>query len=394
MPVEGAMKDFEILFVDDDRTILSLVEEYLTAFDYRITVVDNGLKALNLIKEKDFDIVFTDFKMPDIDGLELLAVIKEYRPATEVIMVTGHGTMESAIQAMKFGSYDYIQKPFKLDILRILIDKISEAKKLKQENVVLKTRLQERHRFDQLVGISLRMREIYEQIDRMSSSSPNVLIQGESGTGKELIAHVIHRNSNRNNKPLMPVNCKRFGRGIAEDRLHKHSIDLFKSAAGGTVFFDEIAEMSAGVQAHLSRAFKAYSRNHAATGGNRGNGIRLLAATNRDLKEAVQREIFNQEFYNCVSDVTVRVPPLRDRKEDICLLINNFLHKFNLRSENKVLNIAPAALDVLLRYNWPGNVIQLENVIERAFALRVNLTVEVDDLPSEIKTFGEITKNS
>ena len=388
------MKDFEILFVDDDRTILSLVEEYLTAFDYRITVVDNGLKALELIKEKDFDIVFTDFKMPDIDGLELLAVIKEYRPATEVIMVTGHGTMESAIQAMKFGSYDYIQKPFKLDILRILIDKISEAKKLKQENIVLKTRLKERHKFDQLVGISLPMREIYEQIDRMSNSSPNVLIQGESGTGKELIAHVIHRNSNRNNKPFMPVNCKSFGKGIAEDRLNHHCLDLFKPAAGGTVFFDEIAEISAGIQAHISRAFKEYSRSHAATDGHRENGIRLLAATNRDLKEAVQREIFNQEFYNCISDVTIRVPSLRARKEDICLLVNNFLNKFNLKSENKVLNIAPDALDILLRYNWPGNVIQLENVIERAFALRVNLTIQVDDLPSEIKTFGEITKNS
>ena len=174
------MREFEILFVDDDRTILSLVEEYLTAFDYRINVVDNGLKALELIKEKEFDVVFTDFKMPDIDGLELLTVIKEYRPATEVIMVTGHGTMESAIQAMKFGSYDYIQKPFKLDVLRILIDKIIEAKKLKQENVVLKTRLKERHRYDKLVGISLKMREIYEKIDRMNQSSPNVLIQGES----------------------------------------------------------------------------------------------------------------------------------------------------------------------------------------------------------------------
>jgi DNA-binding NtrC family response regulator len=392
--VEGAMKNCEILFVDDDRTILSLVEEYLTAFDYRINVVDSGLKALDLIKERDFDIVFTDFKMPDIDGLELLAVIKEYRPNTEVIMVTGHGTMESAIQAMKFGSYDYIQKPFKLDILKILIDKISEAKKLKHENIVLKTRLKERHKFDQLVGISLRMREIYEQIDRMSNSCPNVLIQGESGTGKELIAHVIHRNSDRKNKPFMPVNCKSFAKGIAEDRLYEHTIELFKSAAGGTIFFDEIAEISANRQAHISRAFKAYSRDHAATDGGSAAGIRLLAATNRDLKEAVQREVFNQEFYNCISDVTIRVPPLRDRKEDICLLINNFLNKFNPKSENKVLNVSPDALDVLLQYNWPGNVIQLENVIERAFALRVNLTIDVDDLPSEIKTFGEISKIS
>jgi len=206
------MEDFEILFVDDDTTILSLVEEYLNAFNYRVSVVDNGLKAIELIEEKNFDVVFTDFKMPDINGLELLALIKEYRPLTEVIIVTGHGTMESAIQAMKYGSYDYIQKPFKLEVLKILIEKIYEEKKLKQGNIILKSRLKERHKYDQLIGISLKMQEIYEQIDRMSDNNPNVLIQGESGTGKELTAHVIYKNSDRKQKAFVPVNCKSFGK--------------------------------------------------------------------------------------------------------------------------------------------------------------------------------------
>jgi DNA-binding NtrC family response regulator len=388
------MQEFEILFVDDDRTILSLVEEYLTAFDYRISAVDSGLKALELIKKKDFDVVFTDFKMPDIDGLELLAVIKEYRPATEVIMVTGHGTMESAIQAMKFGGYDYIQKPFKLDVLKILIDKIIETKKLKRENISLKSRLKERHKYDELVGISLKMREIYEQIDRMSQSSPNVLIQGESGTGKALTAHVIHRNSDRNDKSLVAVNCKSFAKKIAEDQLHNHALKLFQTAAGGAVFLDEIAEIVPDAQAQISRAFKEYSLTQATADGKPGTGVRILAATNRNLKETGRKEIFSREFINCISDVTIEIPPLKDRKEDICLLINHFLSKFNLKNENKVLSVSPDALDVLLRYNWPGNVIQLENVIERAFALRVNLTIELDDLPSEIKTFGEISKIS
>ena len=187
------MDDFEILFVDDDTTILNMVEEYLVAFDYRVSIVDSGLKALELIKDKDFDLVFTDFKMPDIDGLELLAMIKEYRPATEVIIVTGHGTMESAIQAMKFGSYDYIQKPFKLDLLKVVINKLYEEKRLNRENIVLRTRVKERHKYDQLVGISLKMQAIYDQIDHMQNGSPNVLIQGESGTGKELAAHVIQK---------------------------------------------------------------------------------------------------------------------------------------------------------------------------------------------------------
>ena len=297
------MEDFEILFVDDDTTILSLVEEYLTAFDYRISIVDNGLKALELIKDKDFDVVFTDFKMPDINGLELLAVIKEYRPSTEVIIVTGHGTMESAIQAMKYGSYDYIQKPFKLDVLKILIEKIYEEKKLKQGNIILKTRLKERHRFDQLVGISLKMQEIYEQIDRMSCNSPNVLIQGESGTGKELTAHVVHKSSDRGQKAFMPVNCKSFGKGIAENQIYDHTLNLFKSMAGGTIFFDEIAEIAPDMQAEISQAYTENNLNLTAGDHKQGNSVRLLAATNRNLEEAVGRELVNQNFLKCINDV-------------------------------------------------------------------------------------------
>jgi len=386
------MEDFEILFVDDDTTILSLVEEYLTAFDYRISVVDNGLKALELIKDKDFDVVFTDFKMPDINGLELLAVIKEYRPLTEVIIVTGHGTMESAVQAMKYGSYDYIQKPFKLDVLKVLIEKLYEEKKLKQGNIILKTRLKKRHRFDQLVGISLKMQEIYEQIERMGHSSPNVLIQGESGTGKELTAHVIHKNSDRRQKAFVPVNCKSFGRGIGESQMYDHALNLFKASAGGTIFFDEITEIAPDMQAEMSRAYTENILSSAAGDNKPASSVRLLVATNRNLEEAAGREIVNQDFLNCINDVIIQMPPLRERKEDICLLINHFLDKFNMKRENTVMNVSTDTLDLLLRYNWPGNVIQLENVIERAFALKVDLTIEVDDLPSEIKTFGKISK--
>ena len=388
------MEDFEILFVDDDTTILSLVEEYLSAFNFRVSVVDNGLKALELIEEKNFDVVFTDFKMPDINGLELLALIKEYRPLTEVIIVTGHGTMESAIQAMKYGSYDYIQKPFKLEVLKILIEKIYEEKKFKQGNIILKSRLKERHKYDQLIGISLKMQEIYEQIDRMSDNSPNVLIQGESGTGKELTAHVIHKNSDRKQKAFVPVNCKSFGKGVTENQIYDHALNLFKSSAGGTIFFNEIAEIAPDMQAEISRAYTENILPSGAIDDKPETGVRLLAATNRNLEEAAGREIVNQDFLNCINDVNIQIPPLRERKADICLLINHFLEKFNTKRENTVMNVSPDTLDVLLRYNWPGNVIQLENVIERAFALKVDLTIEVDDLPSEIKTFGEISKIS
>ncbi len=386
------MDDFQILFVDDDQTILNMVEEYLSAFDYRVTIVDSGLKALELIKDKDFDVVFTDFKMPDIDGLELLAMIKEYRPATEVIIVTGHGTMESAIQAMKFGSYDYIQKPFKLDVLKIVINKLYEEKKLKRENIVLRTRVKQRHKYDQMVGISLRMQEIYEQIDHMQNASPNVLIQGESGTGKELAAHVIHRTSLRNHLPLTSVNCKSFGKGLVGDQLYAHALELFQAAANGTIFFNEITEIMPADQAEINRAYMENKFKPGSDNGNPQSGVRLLVATAENLDESTSRGSLNPDFLSAINEVKIQMPSLRERREDISLLINHFLNKFNAKNDNKVLNVSPEAMDVLLQYNWPGNVIQLENVIERAFALRVDLIIDVDDLPSEIKTFGEISK--
>lgn len=375
------MTEFNILFVDDDRAILELVQEYLAEVGYTVDVVDNGLKALELVKDKNFDIVFTDFKMPDIDGLELLAAIKEYRPQTEVIIVTGHGSMDSAITAMKSGSYDYLQKPFKLDLLKIIIDRIIEEKKLKQANVVLKTRVKERHRYDTLVGISLKMQEIYEQIDRMQGDSPNFLIQGESGTGKELTAHVVHRHSDRSGNSLVPVICKSFAKGVAEDKFAETVMDLFKSAENGTVFFDEIAELVPAVQKSIAEVVR-----------NRQPRVRVIAATNRIIKDELDHGRLSNEFVSCLNEIAIQMPPLKERKEDICLLINHFLDRFNAKSDRKVLNVSSEAMDYLLTYNWPGNVIQLENVIERAFALGVDLIINIDDLPAEIRTAGEIAK--
>lgn len=375
------MQDFDILFVDDDRAILELVNEYLNELGYRIQVTDNGVKALDLIKDQNFDIVFTDFKMPDIDGLELLAAIKEYRPQTEVIIVTGHGSMESAITAMKSGSYDYLQKPFKLDVLKIIIDRIVEEKQLKQANIVLRKRLKERHKYDLLVGISLKMQEIYEIIDRMGANRPNVIIQGESGTGKELTARVIHRISGRRGKPFVPLICKRIAKGLEASGYRTHLDGLIKSAAGGTVYLDELADIVPGMQPLLTELI---------TGG--GHDVRIIAASNHDIETAVERGALQSDLVQRLKDVFIQIPRLRDRKEDLCLLINHFLDKFNASREKRIYNVTPTALDYLLTYNWPGNLIQLENVIERAFALGVELVIDVDHLPEEIKAAGEISK--
>jgi DNA-binding NtrC family response regulator len=385
MPTSAA----EILFVDDDRAILELVREYLSEVGYRVEVVDNGMEALERIKAQAYAIVFTDIKMPDIDGLELLSAIKEYRPETEVIIVTGHGSMESAIKAMKYGSYDYLQKPFKLNVLKIIIDRILDAKKLKQEKVVLKTQVKERHRYEGLVGISLRMQEIYDTIDRIRLSGANVLLEGESGTGKDLTAHLIHRLGERSSKPFVSVACQSLFKGVAAEGQAERLREVLHSAEEGTLFLDDICELPGHAQAAFAEALREGRAD--APPGTRPCA-RVIAATNRVVKEALAKGALDKGLHAALAEVFIQMPPLKDRKEDICLLINHFLEQFNAKSGKKVLAVAPDAMDYLLSYHWPGNVIQLENVIERAFALGVELVIQIDDLPAEIKTAGEIAR--
>jgi DNA-binding NtrC family response regulator len=385
MPISPA----DILFVDDDRAILELVREYLAEVGYRVDVVDNGLEALERVKTHFYSIVFTDIKMPDIDGLELLSAIKQHRPETEVIIVTGHGSMESAIKAMKYGSYDYLQKPFKLHVLKILIDRILEAKKLKQEKIVLRTRVRDRHRYEGLVGISLRMQEIYDTIDRLRGSGSNVLIEGESGTGKELTAHVIHDTSDRREEPFVAAAGKGLFKGVAADGVAGRLRAMLHGAGAGTLFLDDICDLPGSVQSALA-ALCRETRTAAEHGGH--SMPRIIAVTNRGVQEALAKGALDKDLHACLAEVFIQMPPLKDRKEDICLLINHFLAQFNTKSAKKVLAVAPDAMDYLLSYHWPGNVIQLENVIERAFALGVELVIHINDLPVEIKTAGEISR--
>lgn len=383
------MSEAGILFVDDDRAILGLVREYLAEVGYRVEVVDNGVKALEMIKDTAFEIVFTDIKMPDIDGLELLSAIKEYRPETEVIIVTGHGSMESAIKAMKYGSYDYLQKPFKLNVLKIIIDRIVEEKKLKREKIVLKSRVKDRHRYEGLVGISIKMQEIYETIDRIKAGSPNVLIEGESGTGKELAAHVIHQTSGRGQRPFMPVTCKSLFKGVSAEGYAERLREVLKAAEDSTLFLDDVCDLPADAQTRLADILQEH--RPAGESGLR-RPARVIAATSRIVQDALAKGSLDRHLHALLGDVFIQMPPLRDRKEDICLLINHFLQQFNAKSEKKVLSVAPEAMDYLFGYGWPGNVIQLENVIERAFALGVELVIQIEDLPAEIKTAGEISR--
>ncbi len=388
------MKDFEILFVDDDRDILFIVEKYLSRQGYQVSVIDNGIDALGLVKQRDFDLVFTDFKMPEFDGLELLAAIKEYRPETEVVIVTGYGTMESAVKAMKFGSYDYIQKPFKLDVLKALIERVREEKNLRDENVVLKRRIKDgqRHRYDGIIGISLKMQGVYEIIDRISSSNVFLIIQGESGTGKELVARMIHKKSGRRDRPFIPVNCGSFDASIPESQLFNHIVGLFEAAKGGTIYLDEITEITPAFQSRLQDVLME-NKLTAKDGTQKAEfDVRVIAASKMDLEEALENGTLKRALFDFLNDVPIKMPPLRERKEDICLLLNHFMYKHNAENPKRIACLSPEAMDILLDYHWPGNVIQLGNVIERAFAMGVDGIITPVDLPPEIKTFGSTAR--
>ncbi len=387
----------EILFVDDESEIRFTVEEYLSRKGYDITVVDSGLKALELVKTRDFDIVFTDLKMPKFSGLELLKAIKEYRPEIEVIILTGYGTVTSAVEALKLGGYDYLQKPIKLDRVKHLIDRICEKRNLQKENILLKGRLQERYRYDELIGASPKMQQIYEIIARISQKGPTVLIQGESGTGKEVVAKVIQKSSDRRDKPFVSLNCSAIVEGILESELFGHvkgaftgairdRVGLFEAAEGGTIFLDEISEMPQQLQVKLLRAIQEKKIRPVGASSELKVDVRIIAATNRHARELLTAGRLRKDLFYRLNVISIKMPPLRERNEDIPLLTNYFINKFG-RTGNKrdVKRISPEAMYTLLDYDWPGNVRELENVVERAFALGQGESIELIDLPAEIR---------
>jgi DNA-binding NtrC family response regulator len=390
------MEDFPILFVDDDQQLLDVVSAYLSRYGFVVETESNGIAALEKIDEKDYTIVFTDLIMPEISGLDLLKTVKKAGSPTEVIIVTGYGTIESAIESLKLGGYDYIQKPINFERLKLLIERIIEKRQLELENVLIKRRLKDRFSFDQLIGKSPKMQQIYEIIDRISTSSPTVLIQGESGTGKELVANVIHQNSIRRDRPFIPVNCGAIAEGLLESELFGHikgaftgavkdNIGLFKAAHGGTIFLDEIAEVQPTLQVKLLRALQ--ERKIRPVGGTHESDIdvRIIAATNKDLEEAIRNKSFRKDLYYRLDVISINMPPLREIKEDIPNLVAHFIKKFSKDSHRDVTNVASDVMDLLIGYEWPGNVRQLENIIERAFALGQGDTIFASDLPADIR---------
>jgi DNA-binding NtrC family response regulator len=392
----SAGTDHGVLFVDDEPDLRAMVETFLTRHGYRVWVAADGRDALKLLTEHPIGILLTDLNMPGMDGLALLRSAKSARPDCEVIIVTGFATVDTAIEALKLGGYDYLQKPIEFERLRVLIDRIIEKKDLEAENRRIRRRLKERFRLDQLVGHGHRMQAIFDIIDRIRLTDPTVLIQGESGTGKEMAARVIHGSSRRNGRPFVAVNCGAFVGGLLESELFGHvrgaftgatrdNVGLFKAADGGTLFLDEVGDIEPSLQVKLLRVLQ--ERRIRAVGATREVpvDVRIIAATNRETDELIQNGLMRKDLFYRLNVVNIRMPALREMTEDIPLLTDHFLKKFNSRGQRRVRAVAPAALERLMRCRWPGNVRQLENVIERAFAIGTSDTIRSIDLPDELR---------
>ena len=389
------MKNFKILFVDDDHQILSIVEQFISRWGYDVSTVSDGREAIEAVRKEAYNIVFTDLIMPEMGGMEILKEVKQLSPDTEVVIVSGYGTIESAIEAMKLGGYDFLQKPINFDRFKILIDRIIEKQALKEENQRIRSRLKERYKYDELVGMSPKMQEIYSVIDKISFGSPTVLIEGESGTGKGLTASVIHKNSDRREGPFIPVNCGAIAESLLERELFGHvkgaftgaskdSVGLFKAADGGTIFLDEIAEISPAVQVSLLRVLQEKKVRPVGDTRETEVNVRIIAATNKKLDEAIKNKTFREDLFYRLNVISITMPPLREIREDVPLLIKHFIAKHNPNETGTIPDVTPDAMGKLMGYHWPGNVRQLENTIQRAFALGVSDVIRVSDLPSEI----------
>src|SRR6266850_2196168 len=391
------MESAKILVVDDEPSILKLLKEALTQWGYHVSCVGTGTEALEAIRTELYDAAITDIRMPEMSGLDLLREIKRHDESIEVIVMTGYPTISSAVEALKEGAYDYLSKPLILDELRHLMARVTERRFLKGEVQSLRTRLGEELTVNELVGNAMPMQRVKEIISKVATTDSPVLIEGESGTGKELVAAAIHRLSGRAKGPFIPVNCSAIPEDLLESEFFGHvrgafsgavsdALGLFRGANEGTIFLDEIAELSPGLQVKLLRVLQEMQVRPVGSTKAHPVDVRVIAATNRDLDRSIADGRFRQDLYYRLNVVRVSLPPLRERREDIPSLVNHFLRRFNKRFHRDVRGVAPEALAALSAYTFPGNVRELENLIERAFAMGAREQIALTDLPTLTKT--------
>ena len=385
-----------ILIVDDDPELRNLMKDILEDHGFQVAVAHDGKDALGYLESQEFLVVLTDLRMKGMDGGELLQEIVKKHPSCNVIMMTAFGTVESAVEAMKQGAFDYLTKPIKTDELLVTIEKALREATLRREVAQLRQQVKREYSFDQILGKSKPMQEVFDLIRRVADTQTNILITGESGTGKELVAKAIHFNSSRRDAPFIPVNCAAIPEFLLESELFGHlkgsftdakadKRGLFEEANKGTLFLDEISEMPMMLQAKLLRAVQEREIRRVGATRSVPIDVRIIAATNLNLAEEVQAKRFREDLFYRLNVIEIRLPPLRERKEDIPLLCDMMLHKSSVGREKHVTKLSEAALGLLLDYAWPGNVRELENIMERAVTLAQSQVVTPQDLPPAIR---------
>jgi DNA-binding NtrC family response regulator len=402
----GKITKPRVLVVDDDKQILRLLEQFLSQRGFATTLATDGKEAEQVFDSEQFDVVLADVMMPKMDGLQLLEAIKEKEPEMPVIIITGSGDDETKKEAYAKEAFLYITKPIDFNLLGLATQQAAEKFSLVKEKQRLSEQLSEslgkRYRFENLIGSSGKMQEVFSLIAKVASSNASILIQGESGTGKELVARAIHYNSLRKEGPFIAVNCAAIPRELMESELFGHvkgsftgaiadKKGKFELADGGSIFLDEIADLDISLQAKILRALQ--EREFERVGGTQPIrvNIRLIAATNKNLSRAMKDGSFREDLFYRLSVIPLRIPPLRERKEDITTLSEHFVHKYSQENQRKIKGILPKAMEALLTYDWPGNVRELENCMERAVVMSETDLIRLADLPLALQT-GQIAE--
>ena len=393
----------KILVVDDEKSMREFLEIMLRKEDYRISLAPNGEEVLRLIERDIFDLVLLDIRMPKMDGIAVLKKIKALSPETVVIMITAYASADTAIKAMKEGAYDYITKPFKVEEIKLIIKNALEKRNLQKENTLLKQVIRDRYHFDNIIGQSSKMLALYDLLDKVGPTKTNILITGESGTGKELVAKAIHYSSPRKDRPFVTLNCGAIPEPLIESELFGHmkgaftdaiatKKGLFEVADEGTLFLDEISELPLLMQVKLLRVLQ--DREFKRVGGTEDIrvDVRIIAATNKDLEEAVREKRFREDLFYRLNVIQIKLPPLRERREDVPQLAMHFLKKFSEELNKTISNISSEALQLLLDYDYPGNVRELQNIIERAVALEANPELTAQNLRSYLDDHLQLKK--
>jgi DNA-binding NtrC family response regulator len=389
------MSSGRILIVDDEGRNREFLKEFLEVEGFDVETAKDGQEALEILEKMDFDLVLTDLKMPRADGLAVLEGLRRINPQTVAIVFTGFGSIDTAVKAVKLGAYDYITKPLKIEEITLVIQRALEHRKLSLENEMLRRQLKRKYKFDNVVGDSEGMQAVFRLVEKIANTDSTVLIYGESGTGKELIARAIHFNSDRRERPMIPVNCGAIPEELLESELFGHEQGAFTGATrtrigrfelgnGGSIFLDEIGDMSPALQVKILRVLQEHEFERVGGMKTIKVDIRVIAATNKDLEKNVADGKFREDLFYRLNVIPIQLPPLRERPTDTPLLVNHFIQMYNAKNSHNISGVSAEAMELLSGYEWPGNVRELENMIERIVILKGEGIIEPDDLSDKI----------